>query len=207
MSGSNVLRGWAASMWIVAMACSDDTTRRALLCNAVRVSEENRKHEPAEMGTCTIKAAGPASVAPAPHQLSSLNGSVQKGLCSCFENSVCAIGHETSCPGRQAIDRSGGGYVKRPVIVVAPRKVGRLFRHLDRPQMLTLRIPDPDASRTGHKQISFVVNLDTVRNTFVLSARLFAENPAVANTAIAPEVVHPNISLLAVIHIQTFSVR
>src|ERR1044072_9630011 len=84
------------------------------------------------------------------------------------EKSVRVIGHETSGLRRQAIDRSGCGDVKRTVVVVAPREVGRLFRHLDRPQMLTLRIPDPDAFRAGHKQISFIVNLDTVRNPFVL---------------------------------------
>ena len=41
----------------------------------------------------------------------------------------------------------------------------------------------------------------------MLSARLLAEDSAVAHAAIAPEVVYADISLLAVIHIQSFSIR
>src|SRR5229473_4195615 len=98
------------------------------------------------------------------------------------------------------------GTKPRALVVVAPGEVGRLFRHLDRTQMVTLRIPHPDSPGTGHKQISVVVDFNAVRYSVVLCARLLTENSAVAQGAVWGHVIHADVSLLTVIHVEALAI-
>ena len=120
--------------------------------------------------------------------------------------SVTAIGHEAVGFGAQTIHRRRRRDVERAVVLVSPGQVGRLLRHLDRAQMVALRVPHPDTFGPGHKQISIVVNFDSVGDAFVRSAGFLAEDPAIAQRTIGGDVVDANISLFTVIDVEVFSV-
>src|SRR5258705_12776257 len=89
------------------------------------------------------------------------------------------LGHETDRLCAQAIDRRGCGDVESTAIFVAPGQVRRLLRHLDRADVVSLGIPNPDSFRACDEEISFAVNLDAVRDSVMLAARFLAEYAAV----------------------------
>jgi hypothetical protein len=95
---------------------------------------------------------------------------------------------------------------RRYTEVVSPGEIGRLLRHLDRTQMVTLRVPYPNAFWAGHKQVAGGVNFYSVGHAVVRSARFLAEDPAVAQRSVRCDVVHTNVSLLTVIHVEMFSI-
>src|SRR5436309_3655779 len=67
--------------------------------------------------------------------------------------------------------------------------------------------PHPNSFRAGNEQIAALINFDSVRDAFTLSSRLLAEDAAIAQRGVGRKIIEANVSLLAVVHIEAFSVR
>src|SRR6266481_1018466 len=74
--------------------------------------------------------------------------------------------------------------VKRVVLRIAPSQIGRLFRHHDGAQMISVGVPYPDALRACHEEIAFVIHFDSVWDAVTLSSRLFAEDSAMSERSV-----------------------
>src|SRR5581483_335724 len=120
--------------------------------------------------------------------------------------SLFQVRHESSCTRPYSIDRGSGRDVERAVVVVPPSQIRWLFRQNNSAEMIACRVPDPNALWTGHKKISIAVDFDSVGNPVVFATRFFAENVAGAQSHAWTDIVHANISLLAVIHVEVFAV-
>src|ERR1035437_4424375 len=84
----------------------------------------------------------------------------------------------------KAIHRGSCRDVKGAVLLVAPGQVCGLFRHGNRPEVISVCIPDPDALGSSDKEIAAFIYLDAVGNAIVLCSRLLAENAAVTECAV-----------------------
>src|ERR1700730_12204373 len=91
-------------------------------------------------------------------------------------SSLRAIRHETSGLGTQTIYRGRRCDVERPVVVVSPGEVGWLFRHLDRAQVVALRVPYPDSSWASNKQVAVAVNFYAVGHALMRSTGFLAKD-------------------------------
>ena len=80
----------------------------------------------------------------------------------------------------QPIDGRGRRDVESAVVRIAPSQVGRLFRHGDRAQMISVSIPDPNAFRACHEEIAFLIHFHAIGNAFVLLSMFVAEDAAIA---------------------------
>src|SRR5436190_14213050 len=107
----------------------------------------------------------------------------------------------------QTINRSGSRDIERAVVFVSPGKIRWLFRHNDGAQMTALRIPYPDTLWSGYKNVALLINLDAIWHTFMWTSRFFTEDPSIGKTSIRPNVVHADISLLAIVHVKSLTVR
>ena len=82
-----------------------------------------------------------------------------------------------------------------------------MFRHDDRPQVISIRVPDPDALRPGHKEIAFVIYLDTVGDPLVFPSRLGAKDTTIAESSSGRNLVDANVALLAIVHVELLAIR
>ncbi len=101
-----------------------------------------------------------------------------------FSNSVRQVRDKPPNPGSQTIHGSRRRNVERAVVFVAPCQICRLFRHKNRPQMMPLRIPNPDPLWASHKKIASLVHLDSIGNTIVRLPLFLAENAAVKQASL-----------------------
>ena len=90
------------------------------------------------------------------------------------------VGHETPGLGTQTIHRGRRRDVERPVVVVSPGEVGWLFWHLDRAQVVALRVPYPDSSWASNKQVAVAVNFYSVGHALMRSAGFLGEDSTIA---------------------------
>src|ERR1700732_5156568 len=97
-----------------------------------------------------------------------------------LSSSMREIRHETPCFRAQTIHRRCRRNVKCPIVFVSPGKIRRLFRHLNRAQMVTLCVPHPDAFGACDKEIPMGVNLDAVRYSLMGSARFLTKDSPIA---------------------------
>src|SRR3569833_2866302 len=74
------------------------------------------------------------------------------------------IWHKTAYSRGQTVNRVRSCQIKRAVVLAAPGKIGRLFRHHDRPEVMALRAPDPNTPWTRHVQIAGFVDSHPVGN-------------------------------------------
>src|SRR5579863_80705 len=71
--------------------------------------------------------------------------------------------------------------------------------------MMALRVPHPDSLRARNENVSLLIDLHAVGNPLMSAARFFAKDAPVRYRAVC-EVIHANVALLAVIHIELLSV-
>src|SRR6516165_10202745 len=105
----------------------------------------------------------------------------------------------------QAIHRGGCGDVKRVVLRVAPSQIRRLLGHDYGAKMISIRVPDPDALRSSHEEISLVVDFDAVWNALMLSSGLYPKNASGTEASISGHIVYANVAQLAVVDIKLFA--
>ena len=65
----------------------------------------------------------------------------------------------------QATYRRCGGDIQRVVILVSTSQIGGLFGHDDCPEMVPLRIPNLDSLGSRNKEVSLLVDFDSVGDT------------------------------------------
>jgi len=65
----------------------------------------------------------------------------------------------------QATYRRCGGDIQRVVILVSTSQIGGLFGHDDCREMVPLRIPNPDSLESRNKEVSLLVDFDSVGDT------------------------------------------
>ena len=93
------------------------------------------------------------------------------------------------------------------VILVSPSQIGGLFRHDDCPEMVPLRIPNPNSLGSRNKEVSLLlVDFDSVGDTVMRFPLFVTENPAVCKISNRRDVVHANIFFLAVVHIKLLTI-
>src|SRR6267378_4919882 len=73
--------------------------------------------------------------------------------------------------------------------------------------MMAPGIPYPDASGAGHVEISIFVHFHSVGHAIAFAAGLFSEDAALRKRSIWRHVINTNVSLLAVSHVETLSIR
>src|SRR5579863_4432373 len=120
---------------------------------------------------------------------------------------VYRIGHESPRAGFQAIDGCGGSDVKRREVRIAPGEVRRLLWQQNRAQMTPRWVPNPNSSGSGDEKISGQIHFHPVRHAFALATRLLSENASVLQSAAGPKIINPDISLLAVVHVEPAAIR
>ena len=64
-----------------------------------------------------------------------------------------------------AIYRRCGGVIQRVVILVCPTQIGGLSRDDDCREMVPLRIPNPNSLGSHNKEVSLLVDFDSVGDT------------------------------------------
>jgi len=96
--------------------------------------------------------------------------------------------------------------VKRHVTEPGSDQVRRLLRHLDRAEVASLRIPNPNSFRACDEEISFAVNLDAVRDSVMLAARFLAEYAAVGEASVGNNIVDADVALGGVVHIEALAI-
>ena len=93
----------------------------------------------------------------------------------------------------QAICGRCGGDKQRVVILVSSSQIGGLFRHDDRREMVPLRIPNPDSLGSRNKEVSLLVDFDSVGDTVMRFPLFVTENPAVCKVSNRRDVVDTRI--------------
>src|SRR5262245_38900690 len=89
---------------------------------------------------------------------------------------LAQLGHpDARATGSNSIHRCSGGNVETLPIVTSPSAVGRLLRHDDRPQMDTLLIKNPHASRSRAVDMSSGVHFHTVRRAWLVDIHVVKE--------------------------------
>jgi len=78
-----------------------------------------------------------------------------------------------------AICRRCGGDIQRVVILVSSSQIGGVFRHDDRREMVPLCIPNPDSLGSRNKEVSLLIDFDSVGDTVMRFPVFVTENPAV----------------------------
>ena len=107
----------------------------------------------------------------------------------------------------QATYRRCGGDIQRVVILVSTSQIGGLFGHDDCREMVPLRIPNPNSLGSHNKEVSLLVDFDSVGDTVMRFPLLVTENPAVCKISNRRDVVHANIFSLAVVHIKVLTIE
>ena len=100
------------------------------------------------------------------------------------------IRHKSTRLHSQTIHRGRCRDVQRAIVLVSPREIGGLFGNDDCSQMVSLRVPYPDAFGARHKKISLFVNFDAVRYAVIFSTRLFPEYAAIRERSVARDIVY-----------------
>jgi hypothetical protein len=92
------------------------------------------------------------------------------------------------------------------VILVSSSQIGGVFRHDDRREMVPLRIPNPDSLGSRNKEVSLLVDFDSVGDTVMRFPLFVTENPAVCKISNRRDVLDANIFFLAVVHIKVLTI-
>ena len=73
--------------------------------------------------------------------------------------------------------------------------------------MIAFRVPDPYALWSGDKEVAVLIHLDTIGYSIVFPAWLLAKNAAVGKGSIGGDVIHANVSFLAVVDVEVAAIR
>src|SRR5260370_13550664 len=116
-------------------------------------------------------------------------------------NSVRQIWDEPSHPGAQSIHRSRSRNVQSAVVFVAPSEIRWLFGHDNGPEMMPLRIPNPDSLGTGHKKVPSLIHFDSIGNTIMRLPLFLTKNATIPQSPVIGDVVCTALSFRPVIPI------
>ena len=98
-------------------------------------------------------------------------------------------------PQPQAINRSACCNIERPPIGIAPVHVGRVARHLDTTEEISLGIDHVNARRSGAVDVALDVHLQSIRIAWLVASRLI-EEPSVAEGSIGFYIEDANVAAL-----------
>src|SRR5262252_7700022 len=92
------------------------------------------------------------------------------------------------------------------MVFVAPSEIGRLLWHCDGAQVMPLRIPNPDAFGTSHKDGAILVDLDSVGHAIISAAGFFPEDASIGQRTIRRDIINANISELTIVDVEALSI-
>ena len=73
--------------------------------------------------------------------------------------------------------------------------------------MMSLSVPHPDSLGSCNLNISVAIDFDPVGNSVAFASGFFSKDAPVAERAVWAKIIDTNVSLLAVVHVETLAVR
>ncbi len=73
--------------------------------------------------------------------------------------------------------------------------------------MMSLSVPHPDSLGSCNLNISVAIDFDPVGNSVAFASGFFSKDAPVAERAVWAKIIDTNVSLLAVVHVETLAVE